>query len=259
MNVREQVAKLESLLARVGSRRNAPRKPVVQEEPPQAVAVPEAALVAPPPPAPARVAEPVVAKAAVPPAAPPKAAEPVVAKPAAAAQAPRPAEAELDEGVVLEEGLAEVDLEGIEDEAGVAALSDSVADLDALLGDEHDEPPVSSQRPIHAELALEELAFGDGDAAEAKQPPHSTPPESGRQAASPPASEELVRSAARAAQAAPPAAAEAHAAPPAAPAELTADVTRPVIPMASPAVFRGALPAARPATLGDLLDATLAL
>ena len=91
---------------------------------------------------------------------------------------------------MLEEGLAEVDLEGIEDEAGVAALSDSVADLDALLGDEHDEPPVSSQRPIHAELALEELAFGDGDAAEAKQPPHSTPPESGRQAASPPASEE---------------------------------------------------------------------
>jgi hypothetical protein len=42
-------------------------------------------------------------------------------------------------------------------------------------------------------------------------------------------------------------------------AELKAEVTRPVVAAASPAVFHGAAPAFQPATFGELLDATLGL
>jgi hypothetical protein len=303
MNVREQVAKLEGLLARVSSRRNAPRK-AVEPEAAHAEALAEDSQVAPAQTTPieARVAEAVVAKAMAPVA--PKGAEPVVAKPVAAAvveakavepvvakpvapapveakpaapvqaaasaveltarraegpKTPKPDDVELDFGVEVEEGVAEIDLEGLEDEAGISALSDSVADLDTVAGGDREEPPVSSQRPIRVEPPLEELAFGDADSIEAKQPPHSTPPESGRQAATPQASEDFLRSRARPAPAVAPPPAPTPVAPPAPPAALAAEVTRPVIAAASPAVFRGALPIPRPATLGELLDSTLAL
>jgi len=159
--------------------------------------------------------------------------------------------------VEVEEGMAEVDLEGLdEEEAGAASLSDSVADLDQVAGprDDHDDDvPDSSRRPIQLQPRLEELAFGD--TVEAK-PPHPAPPESRRQVATSEFDGELsgVR--------ATPEIEGGHAAPttpPAAAAPLQADVTRPAVGAASPAVFRGAPPVAKPATFGELLDLTLGL
>jgi hypothetical protein len=160
----------------------------------------------------------------------------------------RPPAAEAD--VEVEEGMAEVDLEGLDDGA---ALSDSVADLDTAAGPTaDDELPASSRRPIQIQAQLERL-----DAAAEDKAPHPPPPESGRQVAA--ASEfegDLLKSGVRAmpeelAPVTPPVAQPA--------AELKADVTRPQIAAGSPAVFRGAAPEARPQTFGELLDSTLAL
>jgi hypothetical protein len=186
---------------------------------------------------------------------------PAAATPAAArdVHATEPPGADVD--VVIEEGTAEVDLEGIEEEeeAAAAALSDSVADLDAVAGP-HDDLPASSRRPIQMQPPLEELAFGD--APEAKQA-HPAPPESRRQVATPEFDNDLLKSGVRplpSAEAAP--RGETPTTPPgsvAATPELAADVTRPAVAAASPAVFRGAAPTAKPATFGDLLDDSLGL
>jgi hypothetical protein len=170
----------------------------------------------------------------------------VKAAPAVAA----PAEAEAD--VVLEEGTAEVDLDGLDDATG---LSDSVADLDEVAAgastDDDEELPASSRRQIQLEAREPEP--------EAK--PHPVPPESRRQVAIPPASDfegDLQKSGVRPAADVPPEKVAPAAAAPA-PAALKADVTQPVVATASPAVFRGAAPDVKPATFGQLLDATLSL
>jgi hypothetical protein len=162
--------------------------------------------------------------------------------------------------VELEEGTAEVDLEGIdEEELAAASLSDSVADLDQAAGD----VPASSRRPIQLQPPLEELAFGD--AAEPK-PAHPVPPESRRQVAIPATDFDGELSGVRATPETP-AAAAAPAAPrpptapppPAAAAPVEAQVIRGQVAPASPAVFRGAPPAPQAATFGELLDQTLGL
>jgi hypothetical protein len=236
-----------------------------------------------PAPAPVRLAEPVVEKAPTPAPAPVKLVEPVVGQhetkpevPVAKAAvseptstvelttqparpAPVPEAADTEAEVEVEEGVAEVDLEGLDEETGEVSLSNSVADLDAIAGvGEDEEPPSSSQRTLMSAAPREELTFGEG--AEAKTP-HPAPPESGRQAAIQPASDDLLQSGVRqappmVAKIAEPPVAEP---PPAAELKLEADVTRPVIAAASPAVFRGALPVAPPATFGALLEATLGL
>jgi len=269
MSAQEQVAKLEALLARVNGRRGAPRPsavtaapaeqtpaPVERTPPPAPVAPPPVAAAAPPPAAitsPPPPVEPVVAKAAAPePRTPAPASVEVAAKAASPSLAPDP---NVDVDVEVEEGMAEVDLDGLDDEeGGDASLSDSVADLDVVAAgasaddDEEDELelPASSRRPIQIQAPLEE-SFNDSASA---APPHPVPPESGRQIAAPPVLDfegdlSGVRSVA-AADAAP------H-------VELKADVTRPVVTTASPAVFHGEVPAFHPATFGDLLDATLGL
>jgi len=318
MSAPEQVAKLEALLDRVNTRRNAPRASAAVHPDIAVQAAPVAAAPAPiavPTPLPvtapaAAVVAPVVAKPAVPIAAPsrPKLAEPpapvavappapaptpapvavapppppppaaVVAAPvappppatpapvAAAAAAPKPAH---DVDVEVEEGMAEVDLEGLDEGPG-AVLSDSVADLDtvaagASVDEDEEEVPASSRRTIQMQSPLEsplaELAFGD--AAEAKSP-HPAPPESRRQVTIPDVEADLLKSGVRPMAEALPATPPPVAAPPplpaaAAPIALKADVTRATVATASPAVFRGAAPQVRPATFGELLDATLGL
>jgi hypothetical protein len=266
----EQVAKLEALLARVNGRRNAPRAPVadvtttlVSAQSP--VAAPPKKAEVTPSPAPVAVkpvaASPAAATARPAAPAPSPTPAPVAAKPApspapppVAVTAPVPASApsgpEME--VVVEEGMAEVDLEGIDDASG-GELSDSVADLDAVAGGTgEEEAPASSRRPIPMQAKLDELAEANANA-----PPHPAPPESRRQVAVTPEADfeaDLNKSGVRPAPDVP------ATPPPAAPAaELKADVTKPVVAAASPAVFRGQIPTTKPASFGELLDLTLGL
>jgi hypothetical protein len=155
-----------------------------------------------------------------------------------------------DEEVEVEEEMAEVDLDDLDDMEEDAAkerasLSDSVADLDVLMAaSAPEEPPASSRRPI--QLQVPDEAFHD---TATPLPPHPVPPESGRQVAAPVADFEGDLSGVRSVAAA-------DIAPP---VELKAEVTKPVVATASPAVFHGAVPAFEPATFGELLDATLGL
>ena len=140
-----------------------------------------------------------------------------------------------------------------------------------------EEPPTSSRRPIALEPPeppLEELAFGD-----APPPPaaHTPPPESGRQVAAPPVDLEfdgdstgvrsrpdevpVIRKPAEihrpAEVALPPPVPPPKPAPP---APLAPEVTRASLEAKGDmASYSGGAPAFKPATFGDLLDATLKL
>jgi hypothetical protein len=149
------------------------------------------------------------------------------------------------------------------------------------------EPPASSRRPIALESNLEELAFGDAVPPEA---PHTPPPESGRQIASAPVDLDFdgdftgVRSrdpgdgdiavvGTPPPPPPPPAEPEPEAAaafePPVEeiiPEPVTSavvasgpEVTVPILPEAASAVFEGSAPAFKPASFGELLEATLSL
>jgi hypothetical protein len=171
------------------------------------------------------------------------------------------------------------------------------------------EPPASSRRPIALESKLEDLAFGDAAPPEA---PHTPPPESGRQVASPPAVDldfdsDFTGVRSRASDSAEGAVVRSHAPssfpPPAEVAPLdpagggdsfdagsggaatvapasderakvraeveaavaplavaaTPDITLPSLPDAPVAVFEGNVPLFKPASFGELLEATLAL
>lgn len=250
MSAQEQVTKLEALLARVSGRRSAPRQGVgaspAHAEPTHVEPIPE----------PLHAAVPVAAEVKTPPlahietvAAPPELPMAAVAPsepPVAVAARPGSMAPGAEEEVEVEEGMAEVDLDDIEeDEAADASLSDSVADLDVLMASsEAEEVPASSRRPI--QLQAPEEAFHD---TRTPLPPHPVPPESGRQVAAPVADFEGDLSGVRSVAAA-------DIAPP---VELKAEITRPAVEAASPAVFRGAPPTFQPATFGELLDATLSL
>jgi len=278
----EQVAKLEALLERVTLRRNAPRVGIaaVAADAPSPPAVLEAKAPTPAPaPVQAKSVASVPAKPETPPvpAAVPAAIAPLPDRPTVSATIPTtranmPEEAippapitpvpatppaasapmvssrgpAGDDEVEVEEGMAEVDLEGL-DEGG---LSDSVADLDtvAAASADREEVPASSRRPIQLQAQRGELGFNEGPT-ETKL--HPIPPESQRQVAIPAASEaeeDLFKSGVRAMPEIP-----------GAPLELKADVTRPTPVAASPAVFRGAAPEVKPSTFGELLDLTLSL
>jgi hypothetical protein len=138
------------------------------------------------------------------------------------------------------------------------------------------EPPASSRRPIAVESKLEDLAFGDATAPEA---PHTPPPESGRQIASPPVDldfdgdstgirskeQEDVEVTVIGTPPPPPplpAPVEAAVHEPAPPEVVVGapEVTHAILPDAPVAVvFAGSAPAFKPASFGELLEATLAL
>jgi hypothetical protein len=141
------------------------------------------------------------------------------------------------------------------------------------------EPPASSRRPIAVESKLEDLAFGDATAPEA---PHTPPPESGRQVASLPVDLDFdgdstgIRSKEQddaevtvigtpppppPLLPAPVEAAVAEPAPPVASDVVVSapEVTRAILPDAPVAVFEGSVPVFKPASFGELLEATLAL
>jgi hypothetical protein len=273
VTAQDQVKKLEALLARVSERRGLPRPEVAVDGIGHAQPLAHSAVAAPSPAEhhelrsepPESARRPPVEPEVVPPS------QPVSAVSLTRTGPPPPEDVGTVE-VEVEEGMAEVDLEGIDDVEG-ASLSDSVADLDSVAPTDDEDLPASSRRPIQLEPKLEELAFGDG----AEPPPvHPAPPESGRHLAMPIAADaEGDLSGVRSVPPSePPPAAPVPTPrrPPSAPpppaavvatkladVPLTPEVTKPVLPSASPAVFHGAAPAPKPQTFGDLLDATLEL
>ena len=232
----EQVSKLEALLARVTTRRGHSRAP----SPPADVMAggkgnPEPLQAAP------AAAQGLIEHRTSPP-------------PAAEVKAGRTSPPGADLEVEVEEGLAEVDLAGIDDEGAADMLSDSVADLDTVAGAD-EELPASSRRPIQLQPPLSDQGFGDTVETKAS---HPVPPESGRQVAIPPASDFDGDLSGVRAVTATGSVEEALAQTSSHRAPERAEITRPVVGAAAP-TFRGAVPTFSPATFGELLDATLAL
>jgi hypothetical protein len=129
------------------------------------------------------------------------------------------------------------------------------------VGDE--EPPASSRRPIALEPKLEELAFGE--AAPAETVAHTPPPESGRQVAAAPVGLDFdgeftgVRPrepedvAVTVLGDVPKAEAEAPV------MNLAPEPTAAKLPATAAVTFEGTAPIFKPATFGELIDATLML
>lgn len=126
-----------------------------------------------------------------------------------------------------------------------------------------EEPPASSRRPIALEPKLEELAFGE--AAPVQPPPHTPPPESGRQVAAPAVDLDFdgeftgVRPREPEAVAVTVLGDAPKPKPAEAPMNLSPETTAPKLPGAAAVAFEGAAPVFQPATFGELLDATLVL
>lgn len=147
----------------------------------------------------------------------------------------------------------------------VALRAPDVPDVMAKTSETIVEPPASSRRPIALEPKLEELAFGEGAPSEE---PHAPPPESGRQVAAlpveldfeteftgvrpkdaEPASSPVEKRTDRKSQA---------------PQAVQVDASAPEVTAARhasgpSAVFDGEAPVFKPATFGELLDASLSL
>jgi hypothetical protein len=271
VNVRERIAKLEAILARIGQRASAPRETngggaaahspvqsqaddgVVSSEPitPLDVELSERTEEAPP------VVE-------VVPAVEVESRERIIAAAEQPAEErepePSPSPTPVETGERAAATLAP------EAEADAAELTVStVSDAPEVLEVEEvdaEEPPASSRRPIALEPKLEELAFGE--AAPVEEVPHSAPPESGRQVAVAPVDLDFegeftgVR----------------PRDPEGVPVTVLGDVAKgraeavPLAPEATAAklsggatavVFEGVAPVFKPATFGELLDATLLL
>jgi hypothetical protein len=126
-----------------------------------------------------------------------------------------------------------------------------------------EEPPASSRRPIALEPKLEELAFGEAPPAETVA--HTPPPESGRQVAAAPVDldfdgeftgvrpREPEEVAVTVLGDVPKPKAEAPV------MNLAPEATAAKLPGTAAVTFEGAAPVFKPATFGDLLDATLML
>jgi hypothetical protein len=126
-----------------------------------------------------------------------------------------------------------------------------------------DEPPASSRRPIALEPKLEELAFGE---AVPSEEPHAPPPESGRQVAAVPVELDFDTefTGVRPKDSEPASAPVEKRSDRASPPPIDADASAPEVTAArhasgTAAVFEGHAPVFKPATFGELLDATLAL
>jgi hypothetical protein len=128
-----------------------------------------------------------------------------------------------------------------------------------LPADAVDEPPASSRRPIALEPKLEELAFGE--AAPMEESPHTPPPESGRQVAASPVDLDFEGefTGVRPREPEPLAVTVIAEAKPAEALKLAPETTVAALPDLVPAVYAGATPVFKPATFGELLDATLTL
>ncbi len=182
MSAKEQITKLEELLARVSSRAHEPRLALARAAAPVSAAP---VLVVTPPPAP------VVAAPVAPPAPPPPI---VVAMPAPDADLEEtreiPVAAKSDARLIAAKPVEPLDLDTTSD--SVETLNDThlesipVEDAGPDIEVAEEEPaPSSSRRPISPPAAEEiaETAFGADDLA--APPRHTPPPESGRLPAAP--------------------------------------------------------------------------
>jgi hypothetical protein len=266
VNVRERIAKLEAILARVAERAAGPREtngggvaahapvddgaeePVISTEPvtPLDVELAEQTEEAP-----------MVAEAL--PAVEVESRERIIA--ASAAQRaedrePEPVPISVDERPAAAR-TAETDAADAP-EITVSTVSDVPEVIETA---EDEEPPASSRRPIALEPKLEELAFGE--AAPVEPGPHTPPPESGRQVAAAPVDldfeGEFTGVRPREPEAVAVTVLEASAAKEAAPAVLAAEATGAKLSGPAPVIFEGSAPVFKPSTFGELLDATLTL
>jgi hypothetical protein len=248
----DRIAKLEALLARVKQRAEAPR-----------------IAAAPPPPIPLPVALP----------------EPTIATVPPTSVARHAIELESRTRVVeMTMEIDEADLvpDSATQEAPVAETTEAPV-VEIEVGEPSEPPPPSSKRPIPMEAIAE---------AQQHEPPPPPPPESGKLVAAPPAFDDDFTGVREASNLLPPLEPDAPAievqavpppkpapvhemeadlAPPAAstarrisdvapapPAALEPEITKAIIaPVASPVVMQGAVQTFKPATFGELLDATL--
>jgi hypothetical protein len=282
VNVRERIARLEAILARVTERAAAPRQANGAAAP--AVPVPQDLSAT----AEMPVDEPTLSREPVTPldveVSELTEEAPMVAEVAQPEAAPRVDEIESRERMIAAPERepevapisAPISAEVSERPAAALAPDPDVSDGPEITVSEvseapeitevlEEEPPASSRRAIAVEPKLEELAFGE--AAPMEPGPHTPPPESGRQVAAPPVDldfegeftgvrpRDAEASAIPIVSEAPKTEAEAAAAPLAlAPEPIVAK-----LPSAAPVAFRGAAPSFSPATFGELLDATLSL
>jgi hypothetical protein len=259
VSVHERIAKLEAILARVTQRAAAPREaprdgaahalaptlvdePVISSEPitPLDVEVSERTEEAPMVVAEVESRERIVA------------APEVSAEPRADDAEPIPISVDTGERPVAVRG------EEASDSPEITVSSESEV---IEVGEE--EPPASSRRPIALEPKLEELAFGEAPPAETVA--HTPPPESGRQVAAAPVDldfdgeftgvrpREPEEVAVTVLGDVPKPKAEAPV------MNLAPEATAAKLPGTAAVTFEGAAPVFKPATFGDLLDATLML
>jgi hypothetical protein len=272
VNVRERIAKLEAILARIGQRASAPREtngggaaahapveaqaddPVVSSEPitPLDVEVTERTEEVP------AVAEAVLAVEV-------ESRERIIAATEQPTEErepePSPSPISVETGERPAASLApETDVSDAP-ELTVSTVSDAPEVLEVEEVEAAEEPPASSRRPIAIEPKLEELAFGE--AAPVEEVPHSAPPESGRQVAVAPVDldfeGEFTGVRPRDPEGVPVtvlgdvAKGKAEAVP------LVAEATAAKLSGSAAVIFEGAAPVFKPATFGELLDATLLL
>jgi len=195
VSAKEQIAKLEALLARVSSRANAPRivaSSARSTVAPVASVAPVAPVAAPTPPAPpVQLRDPAPPPAPQPPAPPPPV---VVAVKTPDVEAPEiPAAAKSDARLIAAKAVDPLDFDAAVDstetlhDAHLETISvdEAAPDVEVLDAPEDEPAPSSSRRPISPPPAEEiaETAFGADDLA--PPPRHTPPPESGRLPAAP--------------------------------------------------------------------------
>jgi hypothetical protein len=267
VSVRERIAKLEAILARVTERAAAPRETngggVAVHAPVDAGAEEPVISAEPVTPLDVELAEqteeaPMVAEATL--AVEVESRERIIVAPAQRAEErePEPVPISVDTG---ERPAASRAAEADAAEAPEITVSTVSEAPEVIEAGEEEEPPASSRRPIAIEPKLEELAFGE--AAPVEPGPHTPPPESGRQVAAPPVDldfeGEFTGVRPREPEAVAVTVLETSEAKERKPAVLAPEATAAKLSGAAPVIFEGSAPVFKPSTFGELLDATLML
>jgi hypothetical protein len=178
VSAKEQITKLETLLARVSSRANEPRVAHARPQAPAHIQAAAPAVVVAPPPALVAKAPPIVVAMN----------EPDIDVVQEAAEVP--VAAKSDARLIAAKAVEPLDLESTSDtsetllEAHLESIPVEDVGPELEVAEEEDPAPSSSRRPISPPAdELAETAFGADDLAE--PPRHTPPPESGRLPAAP--------------------------------------------------------------------------
>ncbi len=269
MNPRERIAKLEAMLARVTTRAAAPREANgggAAREPVQALA--DEPVVSSEPITPLDVEVNLVDDAPDASAAPPRGSLQADASAAESREriiaAPElPVEAgEVEAAPISAEPIS---VETADRSVALAAEAasqapDTTESRSEIVEASEEEPPASSRRPIAIEPKLEELAFGEAAPVEAV--PHTPPPESGRQVAAAPVDLDFDGEFTGVRPREPeksPVTVLGTGRTDSSPVELAPEAIAAKLPAVASVRFEGAAPTFKPASFGELLDATVSL